>query len=676
MNKTAIGLKHIILCSILLMGVFMLWADRILAHEIGFQLGDRVFTETDPPVGPVRPVAEFEPASHVLIRYPLGIPVGLVTQLSNTAQVITIVANASNQTSATNAFSSAGVNMANVSFILAPTDSYWTRDFGPWFIVDGNNQFGVVDFRYNRPRPNDDAIPSIFAPAYNFNYFGMSLYQTGGNYMTDGINTAAQTQIAYSENSSQTQAQINQKMQSYLGVSNYFVINDPNNTYIDHIDCWGKFLAPDKVLIRSVPTTHSQYDEIEAVANFFASTNCAWNYPYRVYRVYTPQNQPYTNSLILNRKVFVPTMNSTYDNQALDVYRSALPGYEVIGVAGNASAAWESTDALHCRTHEIPDKEMLHISHTPYRGVYDFSNAIDLNVNIKAHSGSALYNDSLFVAYKINQGSWQRAYLTALNATSYTTMITEFAMGDTIRYFVHAADQSGRAIDHPYTAALDPHIFSLVGDQIAPNILHTPIESISNQEDPIVFAAIVSDNESVQSVIFEYKIDEESVQSMPMSYQSEDTWTCDFITNFVDGNQFFSYRIIASDAANPANTSIYPSANEWITVQIIPTSNQDALQHIIPAHFSNVYPNPFSTKQNRILNMDYQAKAGTAISIHIYNVRGQLIRSLSTIAKADGINRINWDGKDASGKIATGGLYLIQFKTDISLETKKIILGN
>ncbi len=44
----------------------------MLPDDILTYAWDQRFTETPPPVGPVRPVAEFEPASHVLIRYPWG----------------------------------------------------------------------------------------------------------------------------------------------------------------------------------------------------------------------------------------------------------------------------------------------------------------------------------------------------------------------------------------------------------------------------------------------------------------------------------------------------------------------------------------------------------------------------------------------------------------------------
>ena len=67
--------------------------------------------------------------------------------------------------------------------------------------------------------------------------------------------------------------------------------------------------------------------------------------------------------MILNKKVFVPQMGGSYDAAALEAYRDAMPGCEVI--ERHLQRTLESTDALHCRTHEIPDADMLHIAHQP-----------------------------------------------------------------------------------------------------------------------------------------------------------------------------------------------------------------------------------------------------------------------------------------------------------------------
>ena len=637
----------------------------LLAHQYQNEQWDidfSRFTETPPPVAPVRPVAEFEPASQVLIRYPLGIPVSLVVHLANTAQVICLVSSSSTQNAATNAFLNAGVNMDNVTFMIASTDSYWTRDYGPWFIFDGNGDLGVVDFQYNRPRPNDNLIPLIFANQQGLPYYGMNLMQTGGNYMNDGINTAAQTNLVYSENSSLSQQEVYNRMHNYLGIENYYVLADPNNTYIDHIDCWGKFLAPDKILIRSVSPSHSQYNAIEQVASYFSSTLCAWGYPYKVYRVYTPQDQPYTNSLILNNRVFVPIMNSTYDAAALQTYRDAMPGYEVIGVPAASNAPWESTDALHCRTHEIPDKNMLEIVHNPYFGSYANYSNWQINANIIARSRQALYPDSVFVCYKVNQSPWQNAIMSQSSGNLFEVILPAFAPGDTIRYFIHAADESGHSRNHPVFAALEPHLFVCAPDTEAPIIYHNPPTSIQSGEH--TFFAIVTDNLEVSNVVFRYKIDEGEVTELNMTYQPEiqpDYWTITLNLTFNEQDEIFHYQIEARDNANPSNITCYPWLGEWLNIPIDHTGIGDDSIPSVQKPELFAYPNPYFLQKNISLNIVSKNVNNEQSSLKIFNSRGQLVKSLSIAESSTEFTKYQWDGKDSKGNKVDSGIYFLKW---------------
>lgn len=669
MNKGIDRFRAVLLLSLVLVPVLLAGHAQLPGDLLP---SDGRFTETNPPLAPVRPVAEFEPASHVLIRYPLGIPVSLVTQLANTAQVICIVASTSLQNQATSAFTTAGVNMAHVEFMIAATDSYWTRDYGPWFAFDGNDELGVVDFQYNRPRPNDNLIPQVFANYFGLDYYGMNLNQTGGNYMTDGINTAAQTTIAYTENSGQTQAQINNKMRNYLGITNYQVLNDPNNTYIDHIDCWGKFLAPDKVLIRSVPTSHAQYNAIEQTAAYFANLNCAWGYPYRVYRVYTPQNQPYTNSLILNKRVFVPTLSSTNDAAALQSYRDALPGYDVVGIPGG-SDVWESTDALHCRAHEIPDQDMLHISHMPYWGTLNSTGALDFNGTIKAHSGQALYPDSVYVRYKVNSGAWQTSLLVNIVGDSYTTMISGFAPGDTIRYYVHAADQSGRSADHPFTAALDPHVFTLAVDTQAPAISHNMLTEIHSGQTTI--DAMVTDNFQVNRVALRYRIDEGEVTETEMMTDPETApnhWWVNLNLQFAPGQAVFHYQLQAWDTA--ANTVQFPVNGDWIDVPVSEVAVGDDLLPTPEPAITGIYPNPYRNGRNSALSIEYKATTTLPVTLNIFNVKGQLVAWRYTDSSKQGANIIRWTGLDSQQNKVAPGVYLFQLTIGDKRLTRKALI--
>ena len=313
------------------------------------------------PVKPIRNIPEFDPMQGVLIRYPLGISTAIIKEMAKDVIVYCLVSS-SQQTSAYNSMNNAQVNMKNVEFILGATDSYWTRDYGPWWITDGDSNLGIVDFTYNRPRPNDNAAPYKVSQHLQVPYFSANFIITGGNYMTDGYGISASAHISYTENS---QCSTNDElsipldpckyvdniMENYYGIHTYHVVADPNDEYIDHIDCWGKFLSPTKLLIREVPISHPQYTFIENIVAYFKTILTVDGNLWEIIRVYTPNDEPYSNSLILNNKVLVPIMNNgSLDNNALTVYQKAFPDHEIIGFTGS----WKPTDALHCRIKGIP----------------------------------------------------------------------------------------------------------------------------------------------------------------------------------------------------------------------------------------------------------------------------------------------------------------------------------
>jgi agmatine/peptidylarginine deiminase len=421
------------------------------------------FTETPPPTGEPRFVAEFEPMQGVMIRYPLGIPTSLVAQLSNNCMVYCIVSSGY-QNQAQSSFQNAGVNMSNVTFVNAQSDSYWVRDYGPWYIFEDRHP-AIVDNIYNRPRPNDDNMSGVFATYWNIPMYGMNLQHTGGNMMEDGRGHGVSDDLVVNENGN-NEENVRQKMQQYLGIDPYHITIDPQGDYIAHVDCWGKYLAPDKILIAQLPQSNPRYQYYEQVAQYFATTNCCWGYPYHVYRVQEPGGYtlaPYTNSLILNKTVYVPLGdNNNYNNQALAVYQQAMPGYEIVGVPYNSYyGGWENTDALHCRTRGVMDFNMLFVDHRAvWHGMPDWQPSYQVVSKFIAYSGQELKQDSLLVYYQINSSEYQVAHMTATgNPDEYAGTITGYASGDTIRYYVFGADESGHRYTQPVFAELDPHEF-------------------------------------------------------------------------------------------------------------------------------------------------------------------------------------------------------------------------
>lgn len=427
---------------------------------------------TNPPTAPVTAVAEFQPMGGVMIAYPLGIPVTLVSELSHITQVKVLVNDASDSADAAQYFTNNNVTMGNVEFWMINHDSYWTRDYGPWFVIDGHDSVNVIDFVYNRPqRPNDDASMEYVVDYLGINRYEMPMVHTGGNYMVDGYGTAASTMLVLQENPSETEASLSAMAMDYLGVDNYMYLADPLGEYIAHIDCWGKYLDVDKVLIGQVPQSDPRYASYEAMAQFFAQTTTPWGNHYQVYRVYANPNAdkatPYTNSLILNDHVFVPVTGNPHDNEAIAVYQQAMPGYTIVPIMQSEYTPWLSTDALHCRTHELADLGMLYLKHYPLLGSKTPEDDLTVSVTIKALSGASLITDSLLIYYRINNGEWQATALNHVSgneyAFSFASVNTVFENGDSIQYYIYAKDASGRCEKHPYIGAADPHVFVMNG---------------------------------------------------------------------------------------------------------------------------------------------------------------------------------------------------------------------
>jgi agmatine deiminase len=408
----------------------------------------------------IRQPAEFEPMQGALIRYPFGISYDIIKEMAEDVNVVTIVASVSEKNTVQSQYQSHGVNLSHCSYLIAPTDSYWTRDYGPWFIINENSQQGVVDFTYNRPRPDDDVIPVAYASNQSLPITTMALVTAGGNYMTDGQGISISTDLVWEENPGLSHAEINQMVHDYLGINTYHVVPDVNGEYIKHIDCWGKLLSPDTILIRSVQQSDSQYDEIEAAVHYFENQTSCYGTPYRVVRVYSPNDQPYTNSFILNNKVFVPIMGDQWDDDAIASYQSAMPGYEILGFTGS----WVSSDAIHCRVMGITDRYMLYIEHTPLIGNQTSESGYDVQAKIYPYSGENLISASTGVYWSIDNQSWDFIQMQPLGDDYYHAVIPAQVNGTTVSYYIHAEDASGRAENHPYIGAPDAYFFTAQGE--------------------------------------------------------------------------------------------------------------------------------------------------------------------------------------------------------------------
>jgi agmatine/peptidylarginine deiminase len=404
----------------------------------------------------LRQPAEFERMEGVLINYggvnSFGIPYSIISEMSKEVEIVTIVDSLSQQKDVEILYQNNDIDLNQCSFLISPSNTYWTRDYGPWFIFNETSQeMEIVDFKYNRLRPHDNAIPSEYATYQNFTLNYMDLIHSGGNYMTDGQGISISTDLVETDNLDLTHIEIVEIVNNYLGVNTYHIVPDVNGDYIKHIDCWAKFLSPEVIIIREVPEIHSQYDEIETAVDYFEIQKNCYGKNYEIVRVFNPNNEPYINSLILNEKVFVPMKGTQWDDDAIVAYENAMPGYEIIGFSATEHS-WESTDAIHCRIKGIPDREMLYIEHTPISG----NNGYHIDAKIIPYSGESVKVVLLY--WKIEGNEWDSIEMQNIDGY-YTSTIPINEIGDTVYYYIHAEDNSGRLEKHPFIGAPGAHSF-------------------------------------------------------------------------------------------------------------------------------------------------------------------------------------------------------------------------
>ena len=416
--------------------------------------------------------AEFEPVSMVKMCFPNNVPLNVYKEIAKDNKLLLLCnpdSDGRSRVSAAKAcMQEVNANMDNITFLDMKMDDdyyYWVRDFSPFYVFN-DLDLSVVDFTYNRPqRVEQNGVPKKLSQYFNIGYSKMNIVHTGGNLMQDGRGTAFSDDLVVQENGN-NEAKVRSQMEEYTGTDNYVITIDPQGDYIAHIDCWGKIVAPDKIIVARLPQSNPQYSYYEQVANQLANTKCSYGYNYKIYRVEEPGGDtiaPYTNSLIANGHVYMPLgENDSYNEAALQVYREALPGYEVVEIEGFDFADYRcflNTDALHCRTHEVPEQNMVFIdSREVYNGTVELEDEYVIKANIVDYSKSGL--ETPIIHYSINDATYVEAPMVQYKTTTnYTYSFTCLESGDDVKYYISAETAKGYANTDPTCGNLDPHHF-------------------------------------------------------------------------------------------------------------------------------------------------------------------------------------------------------------------------
>lgn len=515
------------------------------------------------PPSPVSNPAEWEPMSGVLIRHGGGgaVPLHLIQEMAEDAEVLTIVASEQEQAQAEAWYANNGVNMANCSWLIAPTNTVLTRDYGPWYIFTGEAIQGITDNVYGNPL--DDLIPIVLGDSLGIPVYQTSLIIPGGNYMSDGMGVGMSEEQVFDQNPDFTLEQLFAIMHDYLGLDTYHVLNHLGTSA--HIDTWGKLLNPGTIMLKRFEPPNLI---IEEMAEYLGSLMSSYGRPYEVVRITTSYDTGYTNSLILNHKVLVPLYDHPLDGDALQTWAEAMPGYEVIGVAGGG---WGPGNALHCRTMGVTDRYMLRILHVPLWDRENDGEDYRVEASVHAYSGEPLLPGMPSLLWKTEGGLYKTVPMTAIAGDLFEGWIPQQSDGTEVQYYLEAADASGREEHHPYIGIGDPHCFSVGPDTTAPSIETDLPAAILPSDWPLVVSAEVRDDRDIAWVAAEYSKNGAPVDSALMELRPLSAVWYD---GLLDGGpvvpgDLIELRIKAVDASSSHNTTYDPPAGGWYSIEVV-----------------------------------------------------------------------------------------------------------
>jgi len=110
------------------------------------------------------------------------------------------------------------------------------------------------------------------------------------------------------------------------------------------------------------------------------------------------------------------------------------------------------------------------------------------------------------------------------------------------------------------------------------------------------------------------------------------------------------------------------------SVQVELNSEALALKVALPKAFalSQNFPNPFNPQTT--IAFDIPEGKEVNVRLNVYNMRGQLVRTLVNEFKSEGSYQIQWDGTDNYGRRVSSGVYFYRITTGEFSQTRKMVI--
>jgi len=403
----------------------------------------------------------------------------LIDAIQQEVPVWIMIGNGSDSTGVVNNLATYGVTLTNYEFLIVPTNSIWTRDYGPWgFYYTDQDSLAMIDMQYYSARPLDNAVPAFIADYMGLDHYTSEIRHEGGNLMVDGFGHAFHTTSLFQNNASFLGWSTELTRQTHEDLFRTTNVTEPTRLECDggtgHIDMWSKLIDEETILVSEYPPAVTAQDRtiIENNVSLYEGETSVYGSPFNIIRmpmpladngsIYTSCNQinndarGFVNGLFVNETLIIPiysnenspAANQAYDEAALDLIREALPGYNVVGI--DSRALTPLGGAIHCITMQIPADNPIRFFHPKVAGLQNAKSNYHVLAEITNRSGIA--QASCFWKIK-GESTWNEISL-ADSAGFFVGNIANpgFTVADTIVYYLDATANNGKNATKPIVA--------------------------------------------------------------------------------------------------------------------------------------------------------------------------------------------------------------------------------
>ncbi|MFT4601398.1 MAG: agmatine deiminase [Arenicella sp.] len=463
--------------------------EKLIMEDYLQSFNDRGIT-TPPAFSNIRTAAEWEEVQALVITWTNQYNT-IQSQIVDASQdECLVIIHCTDSNSVKSILSGNGVPDTNIDYIEVDYNSVWIRDYGANTMYNNYvEDLFLVDWMYNRPRPDDDIIPDAYAAHLGLDLYSMTsspnnIMSTGGNWMSDGDKIAFSSELVLDENDgngpyalsypNHSENQLDQLFQDWMGINDYIKMTVLPYDDIHHIDMHMKIIDEQTLLIGEYPAGVSDGPQIEANLQYvLGNFTTKFGTPFDVHRIVQPPstggNYPgpgnayyrtYANQTFVNNTILLPTYRTEFDTVALNKFAEIMPGYNIVSidVDNGGENLIASGGAIHCITHTVGVNDPIYISHQKLEDTNDDTNPYPASAFVKHKDG--ITGSSIWYKTSIG-GTYSEVTMTNTSGDDWDGLIPAQADGTTVYYYIEGTAVGGKQVTHPIPAPTGYHKFTV-----------------------------------------------------------------------------------------------------------------------------------------------------------------------------------------------------------------------